>query len=306
MPTFLATAKHHLGSLRAIWWMFDNHPLPVFRTLMAEHLDASRKMAEQVRNYRVLGSAGILRRKTSKRAFVFGSGYSLNGISADEWSGFSRDDTIGFSGSIYLQKIPLTYLLLRAWTETSAGSLAWKNDSREVLDVIARNPYLADTVFVFPKGFTSIFTNRLVGFQLWNKALTIGYYVPDKLGRVPHRNLDAGLVHGKSTLCSAISLAVALGYDEIVLVGVDLYDSRYFWLEADKTLGWSEEKQGLVASDTTVRGASVESVHNTVNNGIVEYLGGWNRYMERNYGARMYVYNPESLLTRTLPLFHWN
>jgi hypothetical protein len=149
-------------------------------------------------------------------------------------------------------------------------------------------------------------TNRLVGFGLWNKSYTIGHYLPDKLGRFPHRKIESGIVHGKSTLCSAISLAVALQYDEIVLVGVDLYDSRYFWLEPDKTLGWSDAEKKLVVSDTTVRGAAVGSVHNTVNNGIVSYLGEWNSYIERHYGARLSVYNPKSLLVATLPLFQWN
>jgi hypothetical protein len=306
VSTFLATAKHHISALRAIWWMFHNHPFPVFRVLLSEHLDAWKKMTEQVKNYDVLSTAEMLQKRTGKRVFVFGSGYSLNDIPAEEWARFSKEDSIGFSGSIYLQKLPLTYLLLRAWTETSAGSLAWQNDSRDVLDAIERNPFLADTVFVLPTGFTSIFTNRLVGFGLWNKAHAIGYYLPDKLGRFPHRNIESGIVHGKSTLCSAISLAVALQYDEIVLVGVDLYDSRYFWLEPDKTLGWSDAEKKLVVSDTTVRGAAVGSVHNTVNNGIVSYLGEWNSHIEGNYGARLSVYNPKSLLVTTLPLFQWN
>jgi hypothetical protein len=76
VSTFLATAKHHISVLRAVWWMFRNHSFPVFRVLLSEHLEAWRKMAEQVKNYRVLSTAEMLQKRTGKRVFLFGSGYS--------------------------------------------------------------------------------------------------------------------------------------------------------------------------------------------------------------------------------------
>lgn len=298
--------KHYAATSRAILWMWRNHPYPVFRQLLDEHLDALHRACAAAPAHNMIDRQGILARKTSDRVFVFGSGYSLNDIPDAEWAKFGGHDTLGFSGSIYMKKLPLTYLLLRAWTETSAGSLAWRNDANDVLGVIDANPYLKDTVFAFPEGFTAIFSNRLLGYDLWRREQPTFWYLADKVSQYPHRKLEQGLVHGMSTLCSALSLAVALGYNDIVLVGVDLYDSRYFWLAPDKTLGWSEEEQKLVASDTTVRGAAVVSQHNTVNNGIVDYLGGWNRHLEKHYGARMSVYNPRSLLARTIPVFKWD
>jgi hypothetical protein len=300
-----ALLRQHAATAHTLIWMIRNHRLSVSSKLITDLVDARLRMACARSEYRELSSGDLLARRTSSRVFVFGSGYSINDISDDQWSRFSRDDTLGFSGSLYMRRVPLTFLLLRAWTETSAGSLAWRKDAEEVLEAMNSNPFLARTTFALQAGMTAVFANRLVGHRLWPRDRDTYFFISDKLSRLPHRNLENGIVHGKSTLCSAISLAVALGYDEIVLVGVDLYDSRYFWLPADKTLGWSAQEERLVPSTHTVRGAAVSSVHNTVINGIVDYLGEWGRGIQQRYGVRLSVFNPRSLLIRTLPQFAW-
>ena len=42
-----------------------------------------------------------------------------------------------------------------------------------------------------------------------------------------------GLRHVGGTLSDAVNAAACLGWTHIVLAGVDLYDSRYFWLGAE-------------------------------------------------------------------------
>ena len=84
-------------------------------------------------------------------------------------------------------------------------------------------------------------------------------------------------MHRAGTLCSTTSLAVALGYREIVLVGIDLYDSRYFWLPAEKTFGWLETEQLSGESVATARGLEVEMQHNTASSGTVEIIGQWDK-----------------------------
>lgn len=301
-----AQVKHLAAVGHALLWTWRNHDVATFLRLVGENYKARRMAARATADYDVLDDNGLRGCKTSGRAYLFGSGYSINDLTDAERAEFAKHDTIGFSGSIYLQKIPLTYLILRAWNETSAGSLVWKKDTEEVLGAIRANPWLDSTVFIFQKGLTAIFSNRLIGHRLWDRSRRLYFYLADKVSPLPHRDLKNGLVHGKSTLCSAISLAVALGYEEIVLVGVDLYDNRYFWLPEDKTLGWSEEEQKLVASDQTVRGAEHTSVHNTVHNGIIQFLGDWNRHLDKAYGVKLMVYNPKSLLAASLPVFARN
>lgn len=304
-PSLSARLRHFVAVSRNVAWAYRNTSLTVFRQLMAEQLDAYKRALRARNTYSTLSHSDLLARKKSDRIFVFGSGYSLNEIPGETWKRFAEHDSIGFSGSIYMQWLPLTFLLLRAWTETPAGSLAWRNDSIEVMDAIEANRCLDETVFCFPEGMTSIFTNRLVGHRMWNARHPVFYYLPDKLSKYPHQSLREGLVHGVGTLCSTISLAVALGYREIVLVGIDLYDNRYFWLPPDKTLGWSETEQKAVASDTTARGLEVKMQHNTVNNGVIELIGEWDKHLRATSGQEISIFNPRSLMARTLPLFTW-
>jgi hypothetical protein len=298
-------ARHLAGNAHDILWMIRNNSPSVAVGLISELLRARIAMASTRHLYRELSARDLEARKRSERVFIFGSGYSINDISESEWAFMSRYDTIGFSGSIYLRNVPITYLLLRAWTETPAGSLSWRKDAEEVTGAIAANPALAETCFILQHGLTAIFGNRLIGHRLWNTAWPVYFYLSDKVSKMPHRRLADGIVNSKSTLCSAVSLASALKYKEIVLVGVDLYDNRYFWLPPDKTMGWSDTEQKLVPADETVRGLAVTSTHNTVSNGIIQTMREWAEYLRKRYGVEMSVYNPKSLLARELPVFSW-
>jgi hypothetical protein len=255
--------------------------------------------------YNELSLAELIAKKRSARVFIFGSGYSINDISAEEWSKIKSFDTIGFSGSIYLKKVSLTFLLLRAWAETTDGSLSWRNDAEEVISTIRKNEFLGATTFVLQYGLTAIFANRLLGHRIWDEKWPVFLYLSDKVSRLPHRCISDGIVNGKGTLCSAIGLAVGLGYKDIVLAGVDLYDNRYFWIPPDKTLGWSEIEKRVIIAEKTARGHNVYSQHNTAVNGMVELLGEWRAHLHSKFGVSLSVYNNRSLAAATLPVFEW-
>jgi hypothetical protein len=106
---------------------------------------------------------------------------------------------------------------------------------------------------------------------------------------VPSENLDDGLVHGHSTLQECINFAYLLGWREIVLVGVDLYDRRYFWLDPGETRSVDER-----------RGASAADRHTQAASGLADTLGRWARWLAER-GVRLTVYNPRSLLAGRMP-----
>lgn len=305
--SFLANIKNFAANTKAIVWLFRTQRFLVFLKLMEEHLEARRKAkASAEHNYDVVKHSDLKKYKKSKRIFVLGSGYSLNTISDKEWLKISESDTLGFSGSFHLQKLPVTYHLFRGWVESPVGSLAWRKDAEEIVHAIDSNPFMAETVFVLQEGFTAIFTNRLIGYSMLNAKYKISFFLPDKLSRLPNRHIRSGLTHRMTGLCSAVSLAVALGYEEIVLTGVDLYDSRYFWLPEDKTLGWSEEQKKLVAADKNMRGDGANQSHNTVHNGIIKVMGEWHQFLQSNLNISLKVHNPASLLNRSMPVFSWD
>ncbi|MDO8311364.1 MAG: hypothetical protein Q7T25_05435, partial [Sideroxyarcus sp.] len=97
--------------------------------------------------------------------------------------------------------------------------------------------------------------------------------------------------HCSATLFDVVNLAYVLGYKTIVLVGVDLYDRRYFWLK--ETESRSEELK---------RGATFADVHQTAKP-VLENMTRWQEYLN-DRGVDLRVYNPKSLLAGSLPVYH--
>lgn len=256
-----------------------------------------------VKNKQVLNFSNLEDAKTTDTVFVFGSGASLNNISKTEWKNIKQHDSIGFSGSFLLQKINFNYLILKAWNETPTGTIFWEKDTQYVLDSIKTNKYLDNTIFLFPKGITATFTNRLIACKLWPTYKKFYLYSSDRFSQLPNRDFKMGFAHGKGTLCTAINLAICLGYKKIVLIGVDLYDNRYFWLKANETLGWSDQEKRTIVTSKSFRGSSSTANHNTFNNGIVQYIGNWAEFLKNESGQELYCYNPKSLMCEVLPIY---
>ena len=100
-----------------------------------------------------------------------------------------------------------------------------------------------------------------------------------------------------------MNCAYVLGWRRIVLVGVDLYDSRYFFLPADKTLGVDPVTGRTTAVGANQwRGNRSSQPHNTVQIGIVDVMKSWRSILAGD-GVELYVYNPRSLLADVLPVY---
>ena len=90
---------------------------------------------------------------------------------------------------------------------------------------------------------------------------------------LPTRSFAQGVRHAPGTLSDVVNCAYLLGWKDIVLVGVDLYDSRYFWLEQDQTLDYDAEAGTLVPAEVnTIRGNQYDEPHNTAVSGVVEQM----------------------------------
>ncbi len=96
---------------------------------------------------------------------------------------------------------------------------------------------------------------------------------------------EHGLVHGASTMSNVLHLVAFLGYLRILFVGVDLRDSRYFWL------GPKENRHTLIR-----KGRSYSQKH-PVTQDVLRLVTRYKKHM----GAELYVANKKSLLTRRIP-----
>lgn len=244
------------------------------------------------RHYRQFSESELRATRKSNTLFVFGSGYSINGISSSEWSHFEQHDTLGFNWFVHQNRVRIDYHLIREVGSNDFDVGVWRPKIYEYASLIRNNPYYAKTIFLVQEGWYAINGNRLIGMKLLPKQALVFRFRnrPRGIYQPVSSSFPDGLVHGPATLIDSINFAHILGWQRIVLVGVDLYDRRYFWLGYDETRISDQQ-----------RGASHLNQHNA-SNGLIQYLGRW-RELFSTKGVALYVYNPRSLLAEVLPVF---
>jgi hypothetical protein len=243
------------------------------------------------RAYRVLDEEQLRRTRRSDTVFVFGSGASLNELADDEWGRIAAHDTLGFNWWVHQRFVRTDYHLIRGIPDTDLDPDVWRPQLTEYFRLIRTNPLFAETVFLVHSGFRAINGNRAIGYRLLPERNPVFLWRTRMGVELPSRSFADGLVHGQSTLLEAVNFAYLLGWKRIVLVGVDLYDRRYFWLPTGATRSVDERREATAADP-----------HFQAGTGLVETLGAW-RASLRAEGVELEVYNPRSLLAAAVPLY---
>jgi len=252
------------------------------------------------RRYRVLDEVELRAARRSDTVFVFGSGSSLNDIAREEWDAFAEHDVFGFNAFYRQEWVRVDFHVLRGGVY---GELRWQPHAYEVRDLIRANPLYAETIFILQEDYLGHFANLVVGRGLLPPGARIFRYRTLPGPGLPGSSFAEGLRHAPGTLSDVVNATFCMGWSEIVLVGVDLYDSRYFFLPPDRTLSYDPAAANVVAAEVNaVRGHRYDEVHNTARGGVDEQMGEWGRALAED-GVRLSVYNPRSLLADVLPVY---
>jgi hypothetical protein len=246
----------------------------------------------QRRSYATLDEDALRATRRSDTLFIFGSGYSLNDVTAPEWRAIAQHDTLSFNYFPHQRFVRADYHLIG---ELVSGNdlrrREWEPALREYAALIAGNPFYERTVFLLQAGWSAYQSNRMVALGLLPPGSRIFRYRRTARGvyRPPSASFAAGLVHGAATLVGCVNFAVLMGWREIVLAGVDLYDSRYFWLLRDEARA---DMAGLHPHDQPYPMVPP----------LVAHLASWVPLLAAR-GIRLSVYNPRSLLASVMPVF---
>jgi hypothetical protein len=217
----------------------------------------------------------------------------LNDISAAEWERIAEHDTFGFNWFVRQQFVRCDYHLIRGVPDTDLDPGVWQPQLSEYFGAIRDNPLFADTAFLVQTGFRATNGNRALGYSYLAVGRPVFLWRTNVRRRRPGRSFAEGLTHGQTTLLEVVNAAWLLGWREIVLVGVDLFDRRYFWLPPDETRSVDER-----------RGATVAEPHAQSKSGLEDTLAQWSDELATT-GTRLSVHNARSLLARALPVFEW-
>lgn len=266
------------------------------------HLDPRRQRAQATawlrarfgaRSYRMLSEAELRATRRSDTLFVFGSGYSINDLSPAEWDAFAEHDTLSFNWFPRQRWVRIDYHLIREVATEELDRAVWRPTLEQYASLIRESPLYADTVFLVQDGWLATNGNRLIGLRLLPPGARIFrftnraryHYEP------PSESFAHGLVHAAMTLGDCINFAYLLGWKQIVLVGVDMYDHRYFWLDRDAERADIDLPRRRLTVDDPFSGSAE----------IIRTLAAWTELFATR-GVSLSVYNPRSLLAEAMPV----
>jgi hypothetical protein len=234
--------------------------------------------------------------RKSDMVFVFGAGASLQEISDAEWARIAQHDTVGWRLFAHQEYVRGDFLLAR-----EMGGMEYFDGRRARLlgciDWAARlkeNPKFADAVVVVQEGWRATSGNRLFGHRLLPEDRRYMRYHNGKRDpqAMPGQSFSEGITHGSGTLTDAVNFAYLGGWKHIVLIGVDLYDNRYFLTQKGQQ------------NETWVGHPDSDRPNTTVFSGIVQDMAPWVKWLNAR-DVRISVHNPRSLMAEVMPVFSW-
>ncbi len=171
----------------------------------------------------------LIRFKKSETLYILGSGKSINAVSASQWRKIQQADSLGFNLFFAHDFVPTLYHMeFTPEIYTLVSKLLPDKD-----DSFRKIPFLVNYRHVDPErpicdylfGAHPMFTvPRAVYRSAAELKVILQYY--NAPNRVRRNNF---LIHYRASLSIAVSLGVLLGYKEIVLLGVDLNNTDYFF-----------------------------------------------------------------------------
>lgn len=246
----------------------------------------------RVREYRVLSEDELRATRRSDTVFVFGSGASLNELGDEDWLHIAQHDTFGFNWFVRQRFVRCDYQMVRELATNDFDPQIWRPQVAEYFRLVHESPFYRETVFLLQDGFRAVNANRALAASAVPPGTRIFRWRTARGRADPSPSFAEGLSHPHATLEECVNFAWVAGWRRIVLVGVDLYDRRYFWLDRDET-----------REVDSARGATAVDVHATASSGLlVEQLGRW-RTIFAAQGVELSVYNPRSLLAAKLPVY---
>ncbi|WP_143871756.1 hypothetical protein [Catenovulum sediminis] len=243
-----------------------------------------------------------------KTAFILGCGSSINDVSNNEWQCIKQHYSVGlnlffvheFVPSVHFTEFKNTPKFIEFFEKRALKHQPFKETP---LLISAR--YIAQSAVEYLE-FAS---RKQVAFY---PTVSVKTKDPELLSSlIPYFYRRANiLTHHMSNLDSAINYCVTMGYNDIRLVGVDLYDEAYFYQSHQDNI--SKQAQAVLheinangthrnVSRTAHATASKEISSQLGNLPITEYLPWLQQNVLNRQNIQLSVVNPKSLLASVLP-----
>jgi len=184
----------------------------------------------------ILTEKEFLSKKTSDTIVIYGSGNSINKITDTQKIRLGEYNSISFNW-FCKSKIQTTFYTIR---EQSNSPKRISSDETEDELYNLLNSYYKDSCLIVHNLSKSIHKNIVTSYHSkLDNFIQSGIVVNDIKLYMNNDGIDKwkkynifkdGVIHGKMTLNGILHIVSWMGYKKILFAGIDLLDSRYFWL----------------------------------------------------------------------------
>lgn len=213
----------------------------VFQSVRRQRLAALRLSGNRGRRQTKLFSEFVFREyKSSDKLFVLGSGASINEIEVPMWAEITQHDTFAFNNWYFHEHIPTYYMVeipAGDLGETVLQNLSITSERYARVPKFIKQHLVGQPVDLssFPSSFLR---NAYYGETLHLHADTIANYGDflRKLSLFGYNQRSQTFkqpLWTRASLMLALNFAVQAGYSTVVLCGVDLTNTNYFY-QAEK------------------------------------------------------------------------
>jgi len=233
--------------------------------------------------YHLINKKELHRLKKSDTVVIFGSGYSINEITKEEIKKLEKFDTLTFNYFFKCNKVRIDYHIIR--------EVGRDDKIEDYIKEIKENEKYNNTTFLVCGNI--IHGHTMLKNKMLRKKANIFIFKNKHLKSLIKKTVGKNfnnVSHNHGTLEEAVNLAYLMKYKNIILAGVDLYDSRYFWLEKNETRN----------TDIRMKRTYEDKWGNT--GPIMKLFQSWIPAFKKK-GVRMYVLNPKSLMNRIMPVW---
>lgn len=255
--------------------------------------------------------------KTSDTLFILGSGYSVTKLTKQDWSYVKKHDSIGFNSWVFNDFTPTYYCM-----ETPMKSLhfnAMIDEFNKKHDLYENVPFIVQYQHFLKSAnhYEALkLPKRNIYYNIPMMPNTTSKGILSLLLRwweKAHRKEMSWLLHYAGSLSYLVSMGYIMGYKKIVLLGVDLNDSRYFFEHPEANEASKEYSKIHNQVMNEMNRTGTKKKHDTINPKITQtygclpidhYLYEFNEILKKK-GVVLSVENKESRLTEGLPTFNF-
>lgn len=255
--------------------------------------------------------SNIFENKNSDTLFILGSGESINSIKI--WDKISKHDSVGFNYFIFNNFVPNFYIFESTYPE-------YEDEYNAQLSLIEKKINKFKSIKVFLKisrgfeGIKKILDKNSINYKLLFELNFNSNNVEELKTKITHKKYNLVkdfllLGQGVASIERLCLKAFFSGYKKIVLCGVDLNNSRYFF---EKNQSFTEDlkkiSNKIIESKDMVHKGNKHITSDTkyCKGGIVvqDVLSIYQKYVFKNK-SQIFVESENSLLKQFFPLYNY-